>query len=175
VSEIELHDVVFVLLRFLPWSTLPSLCTHSSLLETEGAFCAFVCNIITWLLILQDVTIKNVRRVHGEMPQQLRELAAYSFRGPEFNSQQPHGGSQPSVMGSDALFWRFWRQLQCTYMNEINKAWGKKKNSVLRDFAIFEECMGCCRLLGSLKLNCVHFQHGWPWSECSCLSEKAHR
>jgi histidinol-phosphate/aromatic aminotransferase/cobyric acid decarboxylase-like protein len=23
----------------------------------------------------------------------------------EFNSQQPHGGSQPSVMGSDALFW----------------------------------------------------------------------
>jgi hypothetical protein len=29
----------------------------------------------------------------------------YSFRGPEFNSQQPHGGSEPSVMGSDALFW----------------------------------------------------------------------
>jgi hypothetical protein len=27
-----------------------------------------------------------------------------SFRGPEFNSQQLHGGSQPSVMGSDALF-----------------------------------------------------------------------
>jgi len=27
------------------------------------------------------------------------------YRGPEFNSQQPHGGSQPSVMGSDALFW----------------------------------------------------------------------
>jgi hypothetical protein len=28
-----------------------------------------------------------------------------SSEGPEFNSQQPHGGSQPSVMGSDALFW----------------------------------------------------------------------
>jgi hypothetical protein len=27
-----------------------------------------------------------------------------SFRGPGFNSQQPHGGSQPSVMGSGALF-----------------------------------------------------------------------
>jgi hypothetical protein len=25
--------------------------------------------------------------------------------GPEFKSQQPHGGSQPSVMRSDALFW----------------------------------------------------------------------
>jgi hypothetical protein len=28
-----------------------------------------------------------------------------SFRGPEFNSQQPHGGSQPSTTGSDDLFW----------------------------------------------------------------------
>jgi hypothetical protein len=28
-----------------------------------------------------------------------------SARSPEFNSQQPHGGSVPSVMGSDALFW----------------------------------------------------------------------
>jgi hypothetical protein len=26
-------------------------------------------------------------------------------RSPEFKSQQPHGGSQPSIMGSDALFW----------------------------------------------------------------------
>jgi hypothetical protein len=28
-----------------------------------------------------------------------------SSRGSEFNSQQPHGGSQPSVIESDALFW----------------------------------------------------------------------
>jgi len=28
-----------------------------------------------------------------------------SSRDPEFKSQQPHGGSQPSVMRSDALFW----------------------------------------------------------------------
>jgi hypothetical protein len=27
-----------------------------------------------------------------------------SSRGPEFNSQQPHGGSRPSVTGSGALF-----------------------------------------------------------------------
>jgi len=26
-----------------------------------------------------------------------------SSRGPEFNSQQPHGGSQPSVMGCSLL------------------------------------------------------------------------
>jgi hypothetical protein len=28
-----------------------------------------------------------------------------SSEGPEFKSQQPHGGSQSSVMRSDALFW----------------------------------------------------------------------
>jgi len=28
----------------------------------------------------------------------------FSFRGHEFNSEQPHGGSQPAVMGSNALF-----------------------------------------------------------------------
>ena len=29
----------------------------------------------------------------------------YSSEGPEFKSQQPHGGLQPSIMRSDALFW----------------------------------------------------------------------
>jgi hypothetical protein len=32
------------------------------------------------------------------------KITLCSSRGLEFNSQQPHGGSQPSVMGSDALF-----------------------------------------------------------------------
>ena len=36
-----------------------------------------------------------------------------SSQGPEFKCQQPHGGSQPSVMRSDSL-WNVWRQLQCT-------------------------------------------------------------
>jgi len=44
-----------------------------------------------------------------------------SSGGPEFNSQQSHGGSQPSVMWSDALFWCVWRQLQCIHIHEINK------------------------------------------------------
>ena len=42
------------------------------------------------------------------MPAALRYLAVTLTavpEGPEFNSQQPHGGSQPFVMGSDALFW----------------------------------------------------------------------
>jgi hypothetical protein len=35
----------------------------------------------------------------------------YSSKGSKFKSQQPHGGSQPSVTKSDALFWSVWRQL----------------------------------------------------------------
>jgi hypothetical protein len=34
-----------------------------------------------------------------------------SSKGPEFGSQQPHGGSQPSLTGSDDLFWSVWRQM----------------------------------------------------------------
>jgi hypothetical protein len=40
----------------------------------------------------------------GEMAQRVRD-ADCSSEGPEFKSQQPHGGSQPPVMRSYALFW----------------------------------------------------------------------
>jgi hypothetical protein len=43
-----------------------------------------------------------------------------SSRGSEFSSQQLHGGSQPSVMGSDALLWCVWGQLHCTHIYKIN-------------------------------------------------------
>jgi hypothetical protein len=40
----------------------------------------------------------------GEMAQWVRAPDC-SSEGPEFKSQQPHGGSQPSVTRYDALFW----------------------------------------------------------------------
>jgi hypothetical protein len=40
----------------------------------------------------------------GELDGSVVKSTDCSSRGPEFNSQQPHGGSQPSVMGSDVLF-----------------------------------------------------------------------
>jgi hypothetical protein len=52
-----------------------------------------------------------------------------SCKGPEFKSQQPHGGSQPSVMRSDALFWCVWRQLQCTHIHKINDSLKKKSKT----------------------------------------------
>jgi hypothetical protein len=40
----------------------------------------------------------------GEMAQWVRAPDC-SSEGPEFKSQQPHGGSQPPVTRSDSLFW----------------------------------------------------------------------
>jgi hypothetical protein len=54
---------------------------------------------------LQMESHKDTRHRAGEMAQRVRVLTASTSRGPEFNSQQPHGGSQPPVMRSDALFW----------------------------------------------------------------------
>ena len=61
------------------------------------------------------------------MAQCLRAL--FSLRGPEFNSQQPHGGSQPSAMGSDAFFCCVQREQWCTHIHKIifkNKTKTKK-------------------------------------------------
>jgi hypothetical protein len=62
----------------------------------------------------QNPTTKTTTRA-GEMAQWVRAPDC-SSEGPEFKSQQPHGGSQPSVTRSDSLFWCVWRQLQCTYI-----------------------------------------------------------
>jgi hypothetical protein len=51
----------------------------------------------------------------------------YSSRGPEFKSQQPHGGSQPSVMRSDALVWCVLKTATVYFFYIINKSKKKKK------------------------------------------------
>ena len=56
-----------------------------------------------------------------------RDGSDCSSTSPEFNSQQPHGGSQPSVMESDALSWCVRRQLQCTHIYKINLLKKKKR------------------------------------------------
>ena len=61
------------------------------------------------------------------MAQRLRALAALS-RGPEFNSQQPHGGAHPSVMRSGALFWPAGIQEGRNDVYTINKQTNLLKN-----------------------------------------------
>jgi hypothetical protein len=49
-----------------------------------------------------------------------------SSTGPEFKSLQPHGGSQPSIMRSDALFWCI--KTATMYLDIIvNKSLGQSK------------------------------------------------
>jgi hypothetical protein len=49
-------------------------------------------------------SLKEIQKGAGEMAQQVKSTD-YSSKGPEFKSQQPLGGSQPSVMRLDAHFW----------------------------------------------------------------------
>jgi hypothetical protein len=56
------------------------------------------------VFILKTLTVKKYT-ILGWRDGSVVKSTDCSCKGPEFNSQQPHGGSQPSVMGSDALFW----------------------------------------------------------------------
>jgi hypothetical protein len=54
---------------------------------------------------LVTINKPNLRNVLGWRDGSAVESTDCSSRGPEFKSQQPHGGSQTSVMRSDVLFW----------------------------------------------------------------------
>jgi hypothetical protein len=49
--------------------------------------------------------VKRLKGAQGLRDGSAVKIIDCSSRGTEFNSQQPQGGSQPPVMGSDALFW----------------------------------------------------------------------
>ena len=51
------------------------------------------------------VSKKQNKQTRGWRDGSIVKSTDCSSKGPEFSSQQPHGGSQPSEMGSDALFW----------------------------------------------------------------------
>jgi hypothetical protein len=66
--------------------------------------CAYVC-VVTKFIEKQDHKFEEKRGTRaGEMAQWVRAPDC-SSEGLKFKSQQPHGGSQPSVTRSDALFW----------------------------------------------------------------------
>jgi hypothetical protein len=63
--------------------------------------------IIKTLFYLKDIILicSQIKILWaGEMAQWVRAPDC-SSEGQEFKSQQPHGGSQPSVTRSDSLFW----------------------------------------------------------------------
>jgi hypothetical protein len=56
------------------------------------------------ILSLGTTGKKECSKRAGEMAQWVRAPDC-SSEGQEFKSQQPHGGSQPSITRSDSLFW----------------------------------------------------------------------
>jgi hypothetical protein len=76
-------------------------------------YCCCFCRVEIILVVTLMVLLTLLWA--GEMAQWVRAPDC-SSEGPEFKSQQPHGGSQPSVTRSDSFFWSVWRQLQCTYI-----------------------------------------------------------
>jgi hypothetical protein len=81
-------------------------------LSYHGCLCGFSCSekVAVNLLFLKNMYIWGWRDVS------VVKSPDSSSKCPEFNSQQPHCGSQPSVMGSDALFWYEGKQLHCTHI-----------------------------------------------------------
>jgi hypothetical protein len=73
----------------------------------------------------RQVWTSEVQYWAGEMSPQLRPLVVL-LKVLKFNSRQPHDYSQPSVMGSDALFWCVWWQLH------INKPFKNKSSGLER-------------------------------------------
>jgi hypothetical protein len=62
-----------------------------------------------------------------------------SSTGPEFNSQQPHGGSGPSVMGFDALFW------YAVYMQQSSPTLNKQRLFILKVIGLVRiDFCACC-------------------------------
>jgi hypothetical protein len=53
---------------------------------------------VSYFEVIQD-------HIRGWRDTSVVKSADCSSEGPEFKSQQPHGGSQPSVTKPDALFW----------------------------------------------------------------------
>jgi hypothetical protein len=62
------------------------------------------------------------RRLQGWRDGSVVKSTGCSSRGPESNFQQPHGGSQPSIGGSDALFWHEGVHANKALIHKINKS-----------------------------------------------------
>jgi hypothetical protein len=63
------------------------------------------CATIAWLCLVPFKTTLSRVSDRGWRDGSMVKTSGCSSKGSEFNSQHPHGGSQPSAMGSDAVFW----------------------------------------------------------------------
>jgi hypothetical protein len=74
----------------------------SGILQSEALDNMFLSSC--WTLTAADSQIRNFHQGWKD-GSAVKKSTGCSSEGPEFNSQQPNGGSQPSVTESNALFW----------------------------------------------------------------------
>jgi hypothetical protein len=78
--------------------------------QRQVDFCEFEANLVyrmnsrTAKAAQSNPVLKN-KKTLGWRDGSAVKSTDYSSRDPQFNSQQPHGGSQPSVMGPHAFVW----------------------------------------------------------------------
>jgi hypothetical protein len=68
------------------------------------ALCKLEVRRINWYKSCLSEIVSGLKPLDDNRVGTLVKNTDCSSRGPEFDSQQAHGASQPSVMGSDALF-----------------------------------------------------------------------
>ena len=93
--------------RCTPFSLEPLLricCFAPTSSMTQSMALSHQVTAVNWNLFVATSLHKKTAEKAGEMAQWVRAPDC-SSEGPEFKSQQPHGGSQPSVTRSDSLFW----------------------------------------------------------------------
>ena len=108
----------------------------------------------------------NKRRAVGWRDGSVVKSTDCSARGLEFNIQEPHCGSQPSVMGSGALFWSVWRQLQCAHTHKINKS--KREGAAVRYITAVPHYFLEHRVWSGMTLKHKAAQQLQKWPEDHC-------
>ena len=74
------------------------------------------------------------------------KISGCSSKGPEFNSQQPLGGSRLSIIGSDVLFWCVSKRMlkerkERKKEREKERKKERKKEKYLRSYGLHIVCL----------------------------------
>ena len=70
-----------------------------------GIFFMFFFFVVVVFTFETGLIFLVLRQLQGWRDGSVDKSTDCSSKGPEFKSQQPHGGSQPPIMRSDTLFW----------------------------------------------------------------------
>ena len=92
------------------------------------------------------------------------------FRGPEFNSQQPHSGSQPSIRESDVLFCYEGTHANRTFICINNKSFFKMQETLVsiekKRTRHPSQTLRCLEKPSLHRMSSQKTQRKWPVAAC---------